>query len=117
MKRFAIILLGAALSGCVGSLVEIDDTSGLSLEARAVVLMEEAPAGAAILGSVEGYSCKNKAWSPAATREAAGDQLRLRASRLGANAVVAVTYEEKGTTLVPNCWESVKATGTAVRLP
>lgn len=75
------------------------------------------PTPSKIIGEVRATSCKNKLWDAPATRGDALAQLRLKALRMGGNAVVAVTYDERGKdALGTNCWESVTATGTAVVL-
>jgi hypothetical protein len=70
------------------------------------------------LGAVEAFSCKNKVWDkPASTGDAIA-QLRLKALRMGANAVIGVTTDTRGTDAWgTNCWESVQASGTAVVIP
>lgn len=67
------------------------------------------------MGAITAYSCKNKMWDkPASTGDALA-QLRLKALRLGANAVIDVTTDTRGTdTWGTNCWETVQASGTAV---
>jgi hypothetical protein len=70
------------------------------------------------IGTVEAFSCKNKIWDkPASTGDAIA-QLRLKALRMGANAVMGVSTDTRGTdALGTNCWESVQASGTAVVIP
>lgn len=69
------------------------------------------------IGPVEAWSCKHMMTSKPATKSDAIEQLRVKAMRMGANAVIGVTYDTKGTdTLGTNCWETVHAAGTAVRL-
>ena len=69
-----------------------------------------------IVDEVQAISCQNKVWDPPATKADALRQLRVKALRLGANAIIGVTYTESGTSYKPNCWESVTVSGTAVRL-
>lgn len=72
---------------------------------------------AQIIGPVEAWSCKHLMTSKPATKSDAISQLRVKALRMGANAVVGVTYDRQGTdTFGTNCWETVHAAGTAVRL-
>lgn len=69
------------------------------------------------LGSVTAYSCKHLLWDPPATRSDATNQLKLKAYRMGADAVVEVTFAERGTDAFgTNCWETVQASGRAVRI-
>lgn len=69
------------------------------------------------IGPVEAWSCKHLMTSKPATKSDAIEQLRVKALRMGANAVIGVTYDEKGTdALGTNCWQTVHAAGTAVVL-
>ncbi len=73
------------------------------------------PKIARAIGPVNATSCKNMMTDPPATRGDALRQLRLKALRMGANAVVNVYFDERGTDAWgTNCWESVTATGDAV---
>lgn len=69
------------------------------------------------LSNINATSCKNKVWDPPATKGDALTQLRLKAARLGATAIVEVYFDEQGTDAFgTNCWESITATGTAVTI-
>jgi uncharacterized protein YbjQ (UPF0145 family) len=68
------------------------------------------------LGRVTAYSCKHLLWEPAATKENALMQLKLKALDLNADGIVDITYNFKGTSYATDCWESVQVTGTAVKL-
>jgi uncharacterized protein YbjQ (UPF0145 family) len=55
---------------------------------------------------------------PPATQGDALQQLQLLALRAGANAVSNVTFDARGTdTWGTNCWQTVTASGFAVRAP
>ena len=70
----------------------------------------------AFLGEVVSYSCKHLLTDPPASRGDALLQLRLEALKLGASAIVEVTFDTRGTDAYgTNCWETVQASGTAVR--
>lgn len=69
-----------------------------------------------IVEEVQAISCQNKMWDPPATKADALRQLRVKALRLNATAIVGVTYTTSSTSVKPNCWESVTVSGTAVRL-
>jgi uncharacterized protein YbjQ (UPF0145 family) len=59
-----------------------------------------------------------KLWDPPATNEDAIDQLRFKASRLGANGIAQVFCDSGGEfDLGKNCWSSVKCRGTAIEVP
>lgn len=69
------------------------------------------------LASLDATSCKNLMWEPPATKGNALRQLRLKAYRIGADAVINVYFDTRGTDAWgTNCWESVTATGDAVTL-
>lgn len=104
-----------ALAGCVGPLVAIEDTARLSPHASQLPVVVSVPTDALPLAEIEATSCKNKAWSPPATREDALAQLRIRAERYGADGLAGLTYEDRSTTLMPNCWASVRASAIAFR--
>lgn len=76
----------------------------------------QAPQPRELIGSVQAVSCQNKVWDSPATKGDALEQLRIKALRLGADAVTGITYSERGTSYKPNCWESVIVSGTAVKL-
>ena len=58
------------------------------------------------IGPVEAWSCKFMMTSKPATKSDAIAQLRVKALRMGANAVIGVTYDNKGTDAFgTNCWE------------
>lgn len=67
------------------------------------------------LQSISAFSCKNQAYDPPPTKGDALSQLRLKAARLGANAIVNVYFDTDGTDAWgTNCWKSVTASGDAV---
>ena len=70
------------------------------------------------LGEITAYSCKHMIWDPPASKGNALTQLKVRAVELGANGVIDITFDyySSGTdTLGTNCWESIQASGTAVK--
>lgn len=75
------------------------------------------PTVASILGEVSAYSCKHLLTDPPASKGDALRRLRLEAFRLQADAVIDVTFDTRGTdTWGTNCWETVHASGQAVKL-
>ena len=69
------------------------------------------------LGEITAYSCKLLPTDPPASKGNALLQLRLAALEKGANAVIDVTFDVRGTDAFgTNCWESVQASGMAVKL-
>ncbi|MDG1937809.1 MAG: heavy metal-binding domain-containing protein [Pseudomonadales bacterium] len=66
-------------------------------------------------GPITAYSCKHMMYDPPASKGDALIQLRLKAVELGANGIVDITFDTRGTdTWGTNCWETVQASGTAV---
>ena len=122
MRREVLILFvtGGLLAGCVGPQVPIqspEQAGGAAFEAadRVRVIAGDQTRGMQLLGPVEGYSCKNKIWDPAATADAAALQLKVAAARRGATAVASLTCEESGTSLSTNCWQSFRCQAQAYR--
>lgn len=116
----ALSTLSLFLGGCVGPLVPVrtpESTGGSTFEAgfRLRVVDPVEASKMQRLGPVEGYSCKNKIWDPAATAEAATVQLKVSAAQRGATAISNLVCAESGTSLVTNCWQSYKCTGEALR--
>jgi hypothetical protein len=124
MKTTNVLLLltTISVSGCVGPLVQhvrVDQASVPSLTDRVIVLREEqSKAGRfAVLAPLMATSCKNKLWEPAPTNDDATNQLRVKASALGADALANLYCEApQGTSLVTNCWSSIVCHAAAVKL-
>ena len=73
------------------------------------------PNVSSFIESIHATSCKNLAWDPPATKGNALQQLRMKAHRLGANAIINVYFDAQGTDAWgTNCWQSITATGDAV---
>ena len=116
-------LLAVALSLGCGPFVPVTDLSTVpqdSVKKAGQILVFEFgqpanhPPIAERLGIISAYSCKHLLWDPAATKEDALLKLRLKALEMGAHAIVDVVFENKGTGLDTNCWETWQAKGTAV---
>ena len=118
-----LLLLAA---GCVGPLVPVIDLKSVSPEKLQesqkvqIFTVGATPTDLPIeahLGEITVYSCKNKVWDPPASKGNALAQLKVKAIDMGADAVMDVTFDFRGKdTWGTNCWESVTATGSAVRL-
>lgn len=123
MQRLALSLLISVLAACSPFVEQVDLKNASAAETNAALQVRIFPIGAQYpivkqyLGPVNAYSCKNKVWDkPASTGDAVA-QLRLKALRMGANAVIDMSTDTRGTdTWGTNCWESVQAQGTAVLL-
>lgn len=117
--KFFVIMVSVCLAGC-GSFVPIQtlDKSGIEVVLAAqklpVVSSEKARTMSEV-GSVVGYSCKNKFNQPKATRVGATDQAKIAAVHLGATAIGDLVCKEGGVSLVTNCWQSWQCRAMALR--
>ena len=110
------LLLGA----CVGPLVEeieIDDSTSARLRENVPTFtradIESRPFS--VVSRIESHSCFNNFMTDeAASPEAALDTLRLKASQLGADALLEPYCTSQGTSLATNCWQSFHCTGAAI---
>ena len=90
-----------------------------SLKIRVFTLESGAvyPDVAEVLGEVTAYSCKFLPTDPPASKGDALKRLRLEALKLQADAIIDVTFDTRGTDAFgTNCWQTVQASGQAVRL-
>jgi len=121
----ASLLLSALLIlvGCVGPLVPVKKIDELPLEERRAVLGLPIYNESQLVGKeytvitiVEGISCKNKTWDPAATKTDAINQAKYWAREQGAEGVMNLQCDlPRGTTTSYNCWESITCTGQAIK--
>jgi uncharacterized protein YbjQ (UPF0145 family) len=68
------------------------------------------------VAAVQSTSCKHYLWDPSASQENAMEQLRVKAVRSGADALINPVCSSQGTSLTTNCWETVTCTASAVKL-
>jgi uncharacterized protein YbjQ (UPF0145 family) len=123
MRLLAVCSLALGLVACAPFVEQVDIKTASAAETNAALQVRIFPIGSQApqvkqyIGPVNAYSCKNKVWDkPASTGDAVA-QLRLKALRMGANAVIDMSTDTRGTdTFGTNCWESVQAQGTAVVL-
>ena len=124
MHKLVLILLSSIiLSGC-GPKVDVLDLSTVDqkilTEASKVQIFkldnaQPKPEIKEYVGEITAYSCKHLSWDPPASKGDALKQLKVKAVRQGANGVIDITFDARGTdTFGTNCWESVQASGTAV---
>jgi hypothetical protein len=123
MRILILILCLVALAGCVGPFVQEFTVEPYLAErlredvvtvTRADLRMREHDA----LGLVTATSCFNNLFTDeGSSNQAAMDQLRYKASSLGANAILNPMCEKKGTSFSKNCWTSFDCTGTAIYIP
>jgi S1-C subfamily serine protease len=112
------------VSGCFPAFVPVTDISKVSSDklqaARQIKTYttesNNHPEVAEYLGDITAYSCKHVVWDPPASKGDALIQLKLKAVELGADGIIDITFDSRGTdTWGTNCWESVHASGIAVK--
>lgn len=117
--RLIILAAGIALAGCDAAVDPDDFSSSVRAAASKVRIYtldsSSAPDGE-LIGPVEAYSCQRSSLGNPPSRSDTLQQLRLKAANMGADAVVEVTFDDAGTSMRTNCWSSVHAAGTAVRV-
>lgn len=126
MARQCVLLAVALLAAGCGPFVSVTDLEtvppAVMAEASRVRVYQfgteqEMPQIAEYLGPVEAYSCKNLLTDPPASKGDALQQLRIKAAMMEADAIIDVNFDERGTDAWgTNCWETVQASGMAVRL-
>ena len=93
------------------------DEAKAALAIRVFELGSLPPSTSRIIGEVHATSCKNKTWQPPSSKGDALAQLRVKALRMGADAITDVTFDRHGTDAWgTNCWNSVTVSGIAVVL-
>jgi hypothetical protein len=124
MERYALLLiLGGGLAACAAK-VPVTDMAALSpadltaaTNVRVFTTEQTPPKVERAIAPITAFSCKHLTTDPPASKGDALQQLQLKASQVGANAVINVTFDLRGTdTWGTNCWQSVQASGTAVRI-
>ena len=122
-KLLAIVVLGFILSSC-GPRVDVINLSTVepNVLAKASKLQifkldnaQPKPEIDQYIGELSAYSCQALAWDPPSSKGDALRQLKVKAVRAGANGLIDITFDSRGTDAYgTNCWETVQASGTAV---
>jgi len=123
IKKAALLLLILFLTGCAGPRVAVKNINQLSIETRRQVLSMPIYNESQLFGKkysvinvVEGISCKNKVWDPAATKTDAINQAKYWAYEIGADGLLNIQCDfPRGTTTTYNCWESITCTAQAIK--
>lgn len=123
-STFSLIFCILLLTGC-GTFVPVQDVSKVRKEKLQQAYKiktftieggRQPPQISNYLGDITAYSCKHLMWDPPASKGNALTQLRLKALDMGAEGIIDVTFDSRGTdTFGTNCWESVQASGVAVK--
>lgn len=119
MKLVYWLAITSIISGCAG-FGQVERVADLSLEqlksVNEVKLISN-PDGVdySSMGKIKGISCKGSAFSGNTSEEAATTQLKIKAVKLGANAVLYPTCSQDASVdWGNNCWESWVCIGEAV---
>ncbi len=124
MRAIVLVIIAFAIGGC-GTFVPVTDITKVPKDTlQQAYRIKTYTAGSNVnypdideyLGSITAYSCKHLMWDPPASKGDALTQLKLKAQELGANGIIDVTFDSRGTDAWgTNCWESVQASGVAVK--
>ncbi len=120
LRLLVLTSLAATAAGCV-PFVDVLDVNQVPAKERAEAFNmviyhagKDYPKVSKFLGQIKATSCKHWMWDDAATTGNAMEQLRIKAYRLGAEAIVNVACDPLATNLGTNCWSSVSCSGDAV---
>ncbi len=121
MKYFPVLITLILLSGCAGfgQVERIDDLSVTQLQQLQEIKLYDSPEGLNYdsLGKVKGISCKGSAFSGNTEKDAAITQLKIKALKVGSNAILYTTCShDSSVDWGNNCWDSWVCVGEAVRL-
>lgn len=114
---FAVILYGCGPSVPVTDVKKIDpDVLRAALQIRTYVVGQTPNVSYSVIQPVDAYSCKHLVWEKPASKGDALKQLKIKAYILGANAIMDVEFDKRGSDpWGTNCWESVQASGVAIK--
>ena len=118
-RMLAVALL---LSACT-PMVEVTDvdkvdpaTLGRAAQISTYMVGQSPKQDYSVIAPITAYSCKHLMTDPPASSGDALLQLQLKALEAGASGIVNVTFDTRGTdTWGTNCWQTVQASGLAVR--
>jgi hypothetical protein len=122
-KQTSLLMVTLFLAGC-GAMVPVvkqeELTTQQKREVNEVTIFNSSQLVGkdfTVLNIVEGISCKNKTWDPAATRSDAIFQARYWAKQRGADGIANLQCDHpRGTTTSYNCWESITCSAEAIKL-
>lgn len=122
MRRIFAILGTTILGGCATAFVEVieldeQQISNLKSSVPIFVTTDLKNVDFDFLGSVKAYSCFNNfILDEPSSKEDAMNQVRYKASIMGADAVINPICTKEGTSLSKNCWSSVTCEAAAIRI-
>ena len=120
-KFLSLLFIALLVQGCAG-LGQIERVSDLSLEQlrklNEIKFYENADGlNYASLGKIKGLACKGSAFSGDTEKGAAITQLKIKALKLNANAILySACSHDSSVDWGNNCWESWVCIGEAVRI-
>jgi hypothetical protein len=121
MRKRILAVVACAVACACQPFVDVVDVQKLPAAERAaakriaVFSLDDAhPVAERLAGPVEAWSCKSMLWDAAASQADATEQVRIKAHRLGANAVIEYACDDVDAPLATNCWSSVRCSGVAV---
>jgi uncharacterized protein YbjQ (UPF0145 family) len=123
-KYLVIFLIGMFVYGCAPFVPVIEVSKVPKQELQQAYKIKTYMVGSEVsypevseyMGDITAYSCKNLATDLPASKGDALTQLRLKALEMEANGIIDVTFDSRGKDAWgTNCWESVQASGIAVK--
>ena len=122
MREIIIFLIFLFLTSCCGPFVHLEKidpevTKKIKVYEGKEILQNK---DIIILGTIEATSCQHLIWNPHASNKDCLDQLKMKASYLGANAVVLGHSEEGFADFIPrkgvnrNCWTTVDCSAVVI---
>ena len=120
VRAFALVMAAAVtMGGCAYEIIRVDPLTVDALRKDVPVYRppDLSDKSYRVVKSVTAVSCAMKTFDPTPTPDNAIDQLRVKASRLGANGLMNVTCERpEGVSLAMTCWASVTCHAAAIVL-
>lgn len=128
MNKISLLIFLSFLVGCttlprkeylVKNLQEVPDSTLLNSLRVKIFTVDNPnlPTDFEYIDEIFAYSCKRLYNDPPASKGDALKRLKIKAYERGANAVIEVTFDTRGTDPWGlNCWEIVQASGLAVKI-
>jgi len=121
MLKTTVAFLFLFLSGCagLGQIERVSELSAQQLRDISGLKYYESDQGLKYisLGRIKGLSCKGSRFSGSADKEGAMTQLKIKAVKIGANAILFPTCSHDASVdWGNNCWESWVCIGEAIRV-
>ncbi len=123
MRSLTAVAFAILLSAC-GTFVPVTDVTKIdpdvlkaALQLRTYVVGQTPDGSYSVIEPIDAYSCKHLFWDKPASKGDALKQLKYKAYAMGANAIMDVAFDTRGTDAWgTNCWETVQASGVAIKI-